>query len=40
VSAQEADSNVEDDIKEADAQEAGPLVPMLKGKKKARKSCV
>jgi hypothetical protein len=40
VSAREADGDVEDVVGEADAQEAGPLVPTLKGKKKARKSRV
>jgi hypothetical protein len=37
VSARDAGSDVEDDVEEADAQEAGPSVPTLKGKKKARK---
>jgi hypothetical protein len=36
VSAREADSDVEGDFEEADAQVAGPSVPTLKGKKKAR----
>jgi hypothetical protein len=40
VSAREADGDVEDEVGEADAQEAGPSVPTLKGKKKARKSRV
>jgi hypothetical protein len=38
VSAREADGDVEDEVE--DAQEAGPSVPTLKGKKKARKSRV
>jgi hypothetical protein len=40
MSAQEADSNVKDVVREADAQEAGLLVPTLKDKKKARRSRV
>jgi hypothetical protein len=40
VSARGADSDVEDEVGEVDAQEAGPSVPTLKGKKKARKSRV
>tara|TARA_R110002003_G_scaffold688_1_gene21069 strand:+ start:2543 stop:2749 length:207 start_codon:yes stop_codon:yes gene_type:complete len=40
VAAREADGDVEDQVGEADAQEAGPSVPTLKGKKKARKSRV
>jgi hypothetical protein len=40
VSAREADDDVEDEVGEADAQEAGPSVPTLKDKKKARRSRV
>jgi hypothetical protein len=40
VSAQEVDGDVEDVVREADAQEAGLLVPTLKDKKKARRSRV
>jgi hypothetical protein len=40
VSARGADSDVEDEVGEVDAQEAGPSVPTLKGKKKARRSRV
>jgi hypothetical protein len=40
VSAREVDSDVEDVVGEADAQEAGLLVPTLKDKKKARRSRV
>jgi hypothetical protein len=40
VSAREADGDVEDVVGEADAQEAGPSVPTLKDKKKARRSRV
>jgi hypothetical protein len=38
VSAREAHSDVEDEVGEVDAQEAGPWVPTLKGKKKASES--
>jgi hypothetical protein len=38
ISAREADSDIKDVVGEADAQEAGPLVPTLKDKKKARRS--
>jgi hypothetical protein len=40
VSPREADGDFEDEMEEADAQEAGPSVPTLKGKKRARKSRV
>jgi hypothetical protein len=40
VSTREADGDVGDEVREADAQEAGPSVPTLKDKKKARRSRV